>query len=112
MTGLMSKVMALRAVRSAWMFVAAAMLMSAVADGVAAQQGGVAGRGSQAGAPQTATRTITQVTPNLYKVNTGPAVAPVTVVLVTGEGIVLADPISPEVSAWLRDELAKRFPGK
>jgi glyoxylase-like metal-dependent hydrolase (beta-lactamase superfamily II) len=57
-------------------------------------------------------RTITQVTPNLYKVNSGAGVAAVTVFLVTAEGIVLADPLNPEFAAWLKGELATRFPGR
>ena len=57
-------------------------------------------------------RTITQVTPHLYKVNTGPGVAAVTVFLATSDGIILADPLNPETSAWLKSELATRVPGK
>jgi glyoxylase-like metal-dependent hydrolase (beta-lactamase superfamily II) len=56
--------------------------------------------------------TISQVTTNLYKVNSGPGVSAVTVFLVTSDGIVLADPNSPELAAWLRGELAQRFPGR
>jgi glyoxylase-like metal-dependent hydrolase (beta-lactamase superfamily II) len=57
-------------------------------------------------------RTITQVTSNLYKVNSGAGVAAVTVFLVTTDGIILADPLNPEFAAWLKTELAARFPGK
>jgi glyoxylase-like metal-dependent hydrolase (beta-lactamase superfamily II) len=58
-------------------------------------------------------RTITQVTRNLYKVTNGSGIgATVTVFLVTSDGIVLADPINPEFSSWLKGELATRFPGK
>jgi glyoxylase-like metal-dependent hydrolase (beta-lactamase superfamily II) len=63
----------------------------------------------QAGPP---VRTITQVQGDLYKVQSGTGVAAVTVFLVTPDGIILADPLSPEFSTWLKDELAKRFPGK
>lgn len=98
-------------------FVVAGVLMaglSMAARGAAQQaEPGRGGPGRGQGAPQAApARTITQVTPNLYKVNTGPGVAAVTVFLVTSEGIILADPLSPEVSAWLKGELATRFPGK
>jgi len=55
---------------------------------------------------------ISQVRGDLYKVETGPAVSPVTVFLVTAEGIVLADPLNPEFATWLKSELAQRFPGK
>ncbi|HEY7446127.1 MAG TPA: hypothetical protein VH701_27140 [Vicinamibacterales bacterium] len=49
---------------------------------------GPGGRGrGPAGPPQ-----LTQVTGDLYKVQTGPGVQPVTVFLVTSEGIILADP--------------------
>ncbi len=64
------------------------------------------------GPPGAVVRTITQVTPNLYKVNSGPGVAAVTVFLVTDDGIILADTLNPEFSAWLKGELAARFPGK
>jgi glyoxylase-like metal-dependent hydrolase (beta-lactamase superfamily II) len=67
------------------------------------------GPGGPAGPPM---RTITQVTPNLYKVNSGAGVAAVTVFLVTSDGIVMADPLNPEFAAWLKGELATRFPGK
>jgi glyoxylase-like metal-dependent hydrolase (beta-lactamase superfamily II) len=57
-------------------------------------------------------RTIEQVRGDLYKVSTGPGVAAVTVFLVTQDGIILADPLNPEFAAWLKGELATRFPGK
>lgn len=57
-------------------------------------------------------RTITQVAGDLYKVQSGAGVAAVTVFLVTPEGVILADPLTPEFSAWLKAELATRFPGK
>ncbi|MGE0592649.1 MAG: MBL fold metallo-hydrolase [Vicinamibacterales bacterium] len=55
---------------------------------------------------------ITQVRDNLYKVETGPGVAAVTVFLVTPEGIVLADTENTRVATWLKTELARRFPGR
>lgn len=57
-------------------------------------------------------RTITQVNGDLYKVQSGAGVAAVTVFLVTPDGIILADPLNPEFAAWLKAELAARFPGK
>ena len=62
--------------------------------------------------PAAPVRTITQVNGELYKVQSGAGVQPVTVFLVTSDGIILADPLNPEFSAWLKDELARRFPGK
>jgi len=62
--------------------------------------------------PQPPMRSIAQVRGNLYKVQSGPGVQPVTVFLVTSEGIILADPLNPETAAWLKGELAARFPGK
>ena len=52
------------------------------------------------------------VTQNLYKAYLQRQIPIVTVFLVTSEGIILADPISPEFSARLRTELTTRFPGK
>jgi glyoxylase-like metal-dependent hydrolase (beta-lactamase superfamily II) len=57
-------------------------------------------------------RTITQVRGDLYKVQSGAGVSAVTVFLVTTDGIILADPLSPEFATWLKEELAMRFPGK
>jgi glyoxylase-like metal-dependent hydrolase (beta-lactamase superfamily II) len=57
-------------------------------------------------------RSIVPVRGDLYKVQSGPGVQPVTVFLVTGDGIVLADPLNPETATWLKGELAQRFPGK
>lgn len=70
-------------------------------------------RAQQPAAPQAAptTGTIAQVTPNLYRV-IGPGFPTSTVFLVTPEGIILADPLNPELSAWLKGELAARFSGK
>jgi glyoxylase-like metal-dependent hydrolase (beta-lactamase superfamily II) len=55
---------------------------------------------------------IDPVTQNLYMAYLQRQIPVVTVFLVTSEGIILADPISPEFSARLRTELASRFPGK
>jgi glyoxylase-like metal-dependent hydrolase (beta-lactamase superfamily II) len=57
-------------------------------------------------------RTITQVRGDLYKVQSGAGVAAVTMFLVTPVGIVLTDPLNPEFAAWLKGELASRFPGR
>jgi glyoxylase-like metal-dependent hydrolase (beta-lactamase superfamily II) len=76
--------------------------------GAAGGQGGAGARGNQ----PPFVRTIEQVRGDLYKIASGPGVAAVTVFLVTADGIVLADPLSPEFAAWLKAELATRFPGK
>jgi glyoxylase-like metal-dependent hydrolase (beta-lactamase superfamily II) len=62
-------------------------------------------------APPPVVRTITQVRGDLYKVQTGQGISPVTVFLVTPEGIILADPLNKEFAEWLKAELATRFPG-
>lgn len=85
----------------------AAFGMSVFAQAPAPAQGGRAG--GPAGPP---VRTITQVRGDLYKVNSGAGVAAVTMFLVTPEGIILADPLNPEFAAWLKGELATRFPGR
>jgi glyoxylase-like metal-dependent hydrolase (beta-lactamase superfamily II) len=86
------------------------MTAALMVSGSAQQEG--RGQAPAGGPPGPPVRTITQVTPNLYKVNTGAGVAAVTVFLVTPEGIVLADPLNPETAAWLRGELSSRFPGR
>jgi len=73
---------------------------------------GAAPAGAPAQPPAPPVRTISQVRGDLYKVQSGAGVAAVTVFLVTPEGIILADPLNPEFSAWLKAELATRFPGK
>jgi len=89
---------------------AGAIVSLSIAPVIAQQpQGGAPQGGAPQGPP---VRTISQVTPNLYKVNSGPGVAAVTVFLVTSDGIVLTDPLNPEFAAWLKGELATRFPGK
>ena len=85
----------------------AIVLLFALALGAPAA--GQAPQGAPQGPP---VRTITQVRGDLYKVQSGPGVAAVTVFLVTPEGIVLADPLNPEFAAWLKGELATRFPGR
>ncbi len=57
-------------------------------------------------------RAIQQVRGDLYKVQSGPGVGAVTLFLVTPDGIILADPLSPEFASWLKGELASRFPGR
>lgn len=52
---------------------------------------------------------IESITPNLYRAIRAASVA---AVLVTDEGILLVDTISPDFAAALRIELASRFPGK
>lgn len=52
---------------------------------------------------------IEQITPNLYRAIRA---ASVVAVLVTDEGILLVDSISPDFAAALRLELTRRFPGK
>src|SRR5687767_8206842 len=75
--------------------------------------GAGAARQRQGGAaPAPPMRTITQVRGDLYKVQSGVGVAAVTVFLVTADGIILADPLTPEFAAWLKGELATRFPGR
>jgi len=90
----------------------AALFSEPVVHGQPSNQAAQPPAGPAAAQQTAAARSITQVTPNLYRVNSGPGVAAVTVFLVTPEGIVLADPLSPEVAAWLKGELAVRFPGK
>jgi glyoxylase-like metal-dependent hydrolase (beta-lactamase superfamily II) len=87
-------------------FILATALFSLISTGGHAQQ-------PQGGGPAAPpVRTITQVRGDLYKVQSGAGVAAVTVFLVTPEGIILADPLNPEFAAWLKGELATRFPGR
>lgn len=65
--------------------------------------GGARGRGPQ-GPPQ-----ITQVAGDLYKVTTGQGVSPVTMFLVTKDGIILADPENTPLTTFLKQEFASRF---
>jgi glyoxylase-like metal-dependent hydrolase (beta-lactamase superfamily II) len=73
---------------------------------------GVTAAAQQAQPQAPPVRTITQVRGDLYKVTSGAGVAAVTVFLVTPDGIVLTDPLNPEFAAWLKGELAARFPGR
>lgn len=93
---------------------AAAAILTACAGGAIAQPAPAPAAQSQQApqAPQPPVRTITQVRGALYKVSSGAGVQPVTVFLVTSDGIILADPLNPEFAAWLKTELATRFPGK
>lgn len=59
-----------------------------------------------AAAPNPAGR-ISHLSGGVYRVDAG---SQVTVFFVTGGGIVLVDPLSRNVSTWLRQELANRFP--
>ena len=52
-------------------------------------------------------RSIAQVTGGLYRVQNNEHY---TVFYVTPAGIILADPISADAAAWLKAELARRFP--
>jgi len=53
-------------------------------------------------------REIIKVTDSLYRTRNG---AWYGLVFVTPEGILLADPISPDFAAWVKTELDRRFPG-
>jgi glyoxylase-like metal-dependent hydrolase (beta-lactamase superfamily II) len=57
----------------------------------------------------TAVPQIANVRGDLYRVQVGDQA---TVFLVTPQGIILADPLSYDVAAWLRKELESRFPGR
>ena len=85
---------------------ALAALVSLLGVPPVAGQQPAGGRGGQA-PPEP---TITLVRDNLYRVQQGTGIAGVTVFLVTPEGIILADPQSLQLAAWLKAELAERFP--
>ena len=53
-------------------------------------------------------RVITKVTGNIYRAGNGNWWS---MFVVTPKGIILADPINPEFAAWLKGQLAQRFPG-
>jgi glyoxylase-like metal-dependent hydrolase (beta-lactamase superfamily II) len=95
-------------VKLAYAFLRVLALACAAGTLLSAQQP-AAGAPSQ-GAPFV--RTIEQVRGDLYKVVSGPGVGAVTVFAVTQDGIILADPLNPEFAAWLKGELASKFPGK
>jgi glyoxylase-like metal-dependent hydrolase (beta-lactamase superfamily II) len=54
-------------------------------------------------------RALTQIKGDVYRYQNNQHFG---VVLVTDEGIVVADPINREAAEWLKGELAQRFPGK
>ncbi len=56
--------------------------------------------------PETPPREIVRIAGDLYRVQNG---FHFTVILVTPEGIILADPINADAAAWLKGELAQRF---
>lgn len=56
-----------------------------------------------------ADRTIAQLRGNVYRATDA---AKTTVFLVTGEGILLVDPLNFEFAFWLESELERRFPGR
>jgi glyoxylase-like metal-dependent hydrolase (beta-lactamase superfamily II) len=72
-----------------------------------AQQGRGGGRGFARPDP-----IITKVQDDLYKAQAGTGLAGVTMFLVTSEGIIVVNPLNPENAAWLKGELAVRFPGQ
>ncbi len=66
--------------------------------------------GSAADAPRAApARTITQVKGDVYRANNGGWYV---AILDTPDGLLLVDAISVTFSKWLKEELAKKFPGK
>jgi glyoxylase-like metal-dependent hydrolase (beta-lactamase superfamily II) len=73
-------------------------------DAALAQRGG--------GPPAAPTRSIEPVRGNVYRVLNNAGFPQVTVIMVTAEGILLADPLNAEFTAWLRTELGTRFPGQ
>jgi len=56
--------------------------------------------------------TLTELGDGLYQVNNGPAVSPVSVFLVTDEGILIIDPPNPATAEWIKNELEQRFPNQ
>ena len=54
-------------------------------------------------------RQIVKVAGNIYRAGNGNWWS---LFVVTSDGIILADPISPDFAAWLKGQLADRFPGK
>lgn len=88
-------------------FVAVSLTLPLVEAQTAPQVPPDGGRGrgrGPTGPPQ-----IARVAGDLYKVQTGPGVQPVTVFLVTPEGIILADPENTQVATFLEEEFARRF---
>jgi glyoxylase-like metal-dependent hydrolase (beta-lactamase superfamily II) len=58
--------------------------------------------------PGPPTRVIAQVKGNIFRAGNGNWWS---LFVVTPEGIILADPISPDFAAWLKAQLAQRYPG-
>ena len=54
-------------------------------------------------------KTIVKVAGNIYRAGNGNWWS---LFVVTSDGIILADPINPDFAAWLKGQLAERFPGK
>ena len=54
-------------------------------------------------------RQIVKVAGNIYRAGNGNWWS---LFVVTSDGIILADPIGPDFAAWLKGQLAERFPGK
>lgn len=65
--------------------------------------------GASAQAATAPARAITNIRGDLYRVQD---VNHYTVFLVTPAGIILADPLNAQAAAWLKAELAKRFPNR
>ena len=65
------------------------------------------GRGVVRAQPQGPAREIIPLTGDLYRARNGNWY---TIFLVTPDGIILGDPINPAFAAWLKGELAGRFP--
>jgi len=61
---------------------------------------------ARGGAPAAPVRSITHVTGDLYRASLGNWQ---TVFLVTPEGIVLADPLTVDFAAWLKEQIDERF---
>jgi glyoxylase-like metal-dependent hydrolase (beta-lactamase superfamily II) len=53
-------------------------------------------------------QSLTPITDSLYRASNG---AWHNIVLVTDEGILIGDTLNPNFATWLRDELARQFPG-
>ena len=60
-------------------------------------------------AQDSSAREITSVRGDLYQVRDGQRI---TVFLVTPAGVILADPLNPDLARWLKAELASRFPDR
>ncbi len=86
-------------VRSLGGVIAAGLLCASTALSPAAAQ-------PRPGPPQ---KTIVKVAGTIYRAGNGNWWS---LFVVTSDGIILADPISPDFAAWLKGQLAERFPGK